>query len=28
VNEPEEVIPAIKNAPKWVGEAIKFAAVQ
>jgi uncharacterized protein (TIGR00730 family) len=27
VNEPEEVISAIKNAPKWADEAIKFAAV-
>jgi uncharacterized protein (TIGR00730 family) len=27
VHEPEEVIPAIINAPKWADEAIKFAAL-
>ncbi len=27
VNQPEEVIPAIQNAPKWDSSAIKFAAV-
>ena len=27
VNQPEEVIPAIKNSPKWDSSAIKFAAV-
>jgi uncharacterized protein (TIGR00730 family) len=27
INEPEEVIPAILNAPKWANENIKFAAI-
>ncbi|MCB8994109.1 MAG: TIGR00730 family Rossman fold protein [Bacteroidales bacterium] len=28
VEKPEDVIPAIKNAPPWNGDAIKYAAVE
>jgi predicted Rossmann-fold nucleotide-binding protein len=27
VDQPEDIIPAIGNAPKWDSSAIKFAAV-